>query len=468
MSEDNDLMALLVASVMTRIMGLDRAGQQMVEALHARMMAGDVTAKHTLHNPWNSSVPASRRMPAIETRLEEIGAKLEEAGPAFLALLLEMQRLEKQRLHQQDREQQSVRGAVDIQAGSLEAGFERIVRVLQAEGVSNRHGSRVSVTTLAGAARLILRQTEDRWCDEVVSVQELSQANVLQRVCVLHGWSLGSGELHDFDRLGLLWHQDPVQVSSHMENARNPNIQVSRYRSALPVPVTIDPPGIPRNWTPNSVVEMHPVIWDALPPDKYYRSFVRELEDGENLAFNWVDGWSGVPEPMPRHATLEAMIRCDERFADDYRRAEMRFRVLDGYRAELKDVTLEELAQSPREKARELLDFAFPVARTVLFDVDKWDAWRPWGIMLKTLKAFLECHPDDQGARGSLVFAWAYFLKGRLAQSDDDLPAFVREALFDWMMLPVTSTLTPAVRILVPRDRLTIDGRRRLEEINED
>lgn len=468
MPEVNDLMALLVASVMTRVTGLDRSGQEMVEALHAKMMAGDVTAKHTLQNPWNSSVPASRRMPAIETRLEELGGQLQEAGPAFLALLLEMQRLEKQRLHQQDREQQSVRGAVDIQSGSLEAGFERIVRVLQAEGVCNRHGSRVSVATLARSARLILRQTEDRWSDEVVSVRELSQANVLQRVCVLHGWSLRTGEVHDFDGLGVLWHQDPVHGTWRTEIARNPNFDASRYRTALPVPVTIDPPGIPRDWTPESMVEMHPVIWDALPPDKYYRSFVRELEDGENLAFNWTDDWSGNPEPMPRHATLEAMLRWDERFAGDYRRAEMRFRVLDGYRAELGDVTLEELAQSPKEKARELLDFAFPVGRTVLFDVVKWDAWRPWGILLKTLKVFLECHPDDQGARGSLIFAWAYFLKGRLAQSDDDLPAFVREALFDWMMLPVTSTLTPAVRILVPRDTLTIDGGRRLEESDED
>jgi len=467
MSEDNDLMALLVASVMTRVTGLDRSGQQMVEALHTKMMAGDVTAKHTLHNPWNSSVPASRRMPAIETRLEELGTQLEEAGPNFLALLLEMQRLEKQRLHQHDREQQSLRGTFDIQSGSLEAGFGRIVRVLQAEGVSNRHGSRVSVATLARAARLILHQTEDRWCDEVVSMRELLQANVLQRVCVLHGWSLDTGEVYDFDGLGVSWHQDSVKGTWRTEIARNPDFDTSRYRTALPVAVTIDPPGIPREWTPESMVEMHPVIWDAFPPDKFYRSFVRELEDGENLAFNWTDRWSGDPEPMPRHATLEAMIHRDERFAEDYRRAELRFRVMDGYRAELEDVTLEELAQSPREKASELLGFAFPVASAVIFDVNKWDAWRPWGILLEALKVYLKCHPDDHGARGSLVFAWAYFLKGRLAETDDDLPAFVREALFDWMMLPVPSTLTPAVRILVPRDRLMIDGGRRLEPSDE-
>jgi len=468
MSEDNDLMALLVASVMTRVTGLDRSGQQMVEALHTKMMAGDVTAKHTLHNPWNSSVPASRRMPAIETRLEELGTQLEEAGPNFLALLLEMQRLEKQRLHQHDREQQSLRGTFDMQSGSLEAGFGRIVRVLQAEGVSNRHGSRVSVATLARAARLILHQTEDRWCDEVVSVRELLQANVLQRVCVLHGWRLGTGEVHDFDGLGVLWAKDSAHGTWHTEVAHDPNFDSSWYCTTLPVPAIIDPPGIPQNWTPESMVEMHPVIWDAFPPDKYYRSFVRELEDGENLAFNWTDRWSGDPEPMPRHATLEAMIRWDDRFASDYRRAEMRSRVLDGYRAELEDVTLEELAQSPSEKASELLDFAFPVASAVIFDVDKWDAWRPWGILLKTLKVYLESHPDDQGARGSLVFAWAYLLKGRLAQSDDDLPAFVRAALFDWMLLPVTSTLTPAVRILIPRDRLMTDGGRRLGEADDD
>ncbi len=160
---------------------------------------------------------------------------------------------------------------------------------------------------------------------------------------------------------------------------------------------------------------------------------------------------------MPRHATLHAMIRCDERFAADYKRAELRARVLDGYRAGLEDVTLEDLAQSPSKKANELLEFACPVTRTVLFDVEKWDAWRPWDTLLSALKVYLETSPEDPRSRGSLVFAWAYFLKGRLAESDADLPAFVREALFDWSLLPVTSTITPAVRILVPRDQL-VDG----------
>ena len=108
-----------------------------------------------------------------------------------------------------------------------------------------------------------------------------------------------------------------------MEIARDPNFDSSRYHTALAIPVMIDPPGMSRNWTPESAVEMHPLLWDALPPDEFYRSLVR----GENLAFNWTDGW----EPMPRHATLDAMIRFDERFKADYKRAEMRFRVLDGY-----------------------------------------------------------------------------------------------------------------------------------------
>ncbi len=271
MSEEYELLALLIASVMTRMIGLSQSGQQLVEALSAEAMAGDKTAKNTLHNPWNSSVPPSRRMPAIETRLEELGTRLEQVGPDFLAILLEKERLEKQRAYQEARKRRSGRGVTDGESGSVEAGFERIVRVLRDEGVSNRHGQRTSVATLTWAARLILGDTNDRWCDEIVSIQELSKAKVLQHVCVLQGWSFWTGEIYDYNELGELEHQDPVQGT---------------WRTALPVPVPIDPPGIPRDWTPESTVEMHPVLWDTLPPDKYYRSFVRELEDAENLAFN--------------------------------------------------------------------------------------------------------------------------------------------------------------------------------------
>lgn len=70
---------------------------------------------------------------------------------------------------------------------------------------------------------------------------------------------------------------------------------------------------------------------------------------------------------------------------------------------ELESVTLEDLARSPRKKAYELVEFAYPVARTVLFNVEKWDAWRSGGTLLAALKGYLECSPDDQGAPGSLV-----------------------------------------------------------------
>lgn len=454
MSDEDDVVALLIANVMAETNVLEIKGHELLEELSRKIADGNRTAKDTLRNAWNTAVPATRAIPKIETRLSELRDTLQVVGPAFLAAWLEDRQLAAQLDFHRQRERHGARATGIGASGVLQPGHQRIVDILIDDaGVTSRDGERVSIETIVRAGRLIKRQAEIRWCDEIVSWQELLQAQVPQHVCVLHGWSAETGELYDFDPIGMLWHHDPENDTWRTEIAPNLRFNSSRYHTALPIPVTIDPPGMPRDWRPDSAVEVHPVLWDAFPSDKFYRSFVRELQDEENLAFNWDSNWSEY-EPMPRHATLDAMIRFDERFKADYRRAEMRFRVLDGYRAELDGLTLEDLARSSRKKAYELLEFAYPVARTVVFDVEAWDAWRPWGILLTALKTYLECSPDDQRHDGSLVFAWAYFLKGRLAETDEELPAFVREALFDWMMLPVPSSLTPAVRILVPRDRL--------------
>ena len=146
------------------------------------------------------------------------------------------------------------------------------------------------------------------------------------------------------------------------------------------------------------------------------------------------------------------MIRFDEDFRAAYKRADRRFRVLDGYHAGLDGMTIDDLIRSKRKRDEELLEWAFPVAGKVLFSTALWDAWRPWGTLLASLKDYMDI--QEVGERGCLVFAWAYFLKGRLAQTEMELPGFIRKAMFDWMLLPVPSMLTPAVRVLVPRDKL--------------
>ncbi|AOR76444.1 hypothetical protein BES08_06535 [Novosphingobium resinovorum] len=453
MSDEDDNMAVLVAGVMAEILGLRLSGRDLLEELSRRIDEGNRTAKDILQNPWNTSEPAARAVPRIQTKLNNLRGILSEVGPAFLAAWLEEKQLSDQLDFHRLRERGRAGAASeDTPAGPLEVGYQRIVDILiKHAGVTSRDGERVSIDTVVRAGRLIKRQAEVRWCDEIVSWEELSQARLLLHVCVLHGWSAETGELRDFDTSGVLWHHDAEQDTWRTEIAPNPNFNSSTYRTTLPVAVKIDPPGMPRDWTPESKAEMHPVLWDALPQDRFYRSFVRELQDGENLAFNW-SGDSGAT--VPRYPSLEAMIRFDGRFKAEFQRAERRFRVLDGYRAEQEDLTLEDLARSRHKKAQELLEFCYPVASTVLFDTDAWDSWRPWGTLMAALRGYLECSPDDHGAPGSLVFAWAYFLKGRLAEAEENLPLFVREALFDWMLLPVPSTRTPAVRILIPRNSL--------------
>lgn len=301
MSDEDDNVALFVAGVMAEILGLRLSGRDLLEDLSRRIEDGDRTAKDSLRNPWGTAVPASRAIPSIETRLDLAADKLQKVGPTFLAAWLEKKRLEDQLNFHRLRERGGARAASDgTPAGPLASGLQRILNILTVDaGVTAYEGSRVSVETVVRAGRLIKRQAEVRWCDEIVSWEELSQARLLLHVCVLHGWSAETGELRDFDTSGVLWHHDPEQDTWRTEIAPNPNFNSSSYRTALPVPVKIDPPGMPRDWTPESQAEMHPVLWDALPQDKFYRSFVRELEDGENLAFSWHGDW-GVTMPPSR------------------------------------------------------------------------------------------------------------------------------------------------------------------------
>ncbi|QBM74853.1 hypothetical protein E2E30_03090 [Sphingomonas sp. AAP5] len=455
MSSESDFKAQLIASVMVKLHGIQQNAKDLVEALYLEALGGSRKAKDTLANPWNSSVPPSRRKQEIETQLDYVRGILEKHGPIFFAAALEEMRLEKQREYQRDREKGA--GPIDVKDGLalLDPGYARIINILRDQArVSNRDAERASVETIIQAGRVIKRQTEDRWCDHVVSVRELSQARVLQHVSVPVGWSLATGKVWYTERAGDYWHHDPVTNTLRAEPAPDPYFDSERCQTILPTPLNIDPPGLPRAWTPDSAAEMHSVLWDALPDEPFYRSFIRKIEDDESIALYSECALPDDEEPTPPFASVEAMIRFDDEFRAAYKRADRRFRVLNGYHADLDGMTFEELFRSDRKRDQELLEWAFPVGGKVLSNTALWDAWKPWGILLASLKDYLDI--QEVGERGCLVFAWAYFLKGRLAQTEDELPVFIREAMFDWMLLPVPSVLTPAVRVLVPRDKLLL------------
>ena len=171
-----------------------KKGEDLVEALRLEALGGSRKAKDTLANPWNSSVPASRRMPDIETRLDDVRGELEKLGPSFFAAILEVQRLEKQREYHQDRVKLS--GLIKTEGGPslLEPGYSRLVNVLRVHAkISNRDAQRASVEMIIQAGQVIKRQTEDRWCDHVLSVRELSRARLLQHVSVPGGVVSGDG-----------------------------------------------------------------------------------------------------------------------------------------------------------------------------------------------------------------------------------------------------------------------------------
>jgi hypothetical protein len=454
MSSETDVLVQLVASVLSQIHGLQKDGQDLVDTLHLEALAGSRTAKDTLANPWNSSVPPSRRLPDIETQLDQVRDILENVGPTFLAAAIQRERLEKQREYQLDRERAARRNAAKDDPSPAEAGYKRLFDMLRDQAsVSDRDAGRVSKKAVLQFGRIIKREGQDRWCDTLISVRELSRAGLMQHVSVPVGWSVTTGEIWYTERAGHYWHQDPVEGTFRLEAAPDPFFDASRCQTVLPTAVAMDPPGLPRAWTPDSNVEMHPVLWDGMPDEHYYRSFVREIAEEENVALYRPCALPEDEEPTPPFATVDAMIRFDEDFRAAYQRADRRFRMLDGYRVGLDDMIVDELAASGRKRDGALLEWTYPVDGDVIFDDALWDAWRPWGTLLAALKDYLQ-YPDA-GGRDCLVSGWAYFLKGRLARTEAELPVFVRRALFDWLLLPVPSVLAPAVRILVPRDRLT-------------
>lgn len=453
MSSEADILVQLVAGVLSQMHGLQNDGQDLLNALYLELLAGSRSAKDTLANPWNSSVPPSRRKSEIETQLDQVHDVLEKVGPSFLAALLHKGRLEKQREYQLDRERAVGRSAINDESGLLKPGYKRLLDILRDQArVSDRDASRLSKKAVLQFGRIIKREGEDRWCDTLVSIRELSQAGLMQNVSVPIGWSVATGEVWYAKRASYHWHQTPVEGSSRLKAAPDPFFDPSRCKSILPTPLSLDPPEFPRDWTPDSGVEMHPVLWDAMPDERYYRSFVREIVEEENIALYWPCALPEYEEPTPPFATMDAMIRFDEDFRAAYQRADRRFRVLDGHRAELGGMILDELAASGRKRDRELLEWTYPVDGEVIFDTALWDEWRPWGTLLAALKDYLQ-YPNV-GRCDCLVSAWAYYLKGRLAQTEAQLPVFVRRALFDWQLLPVPSILGPAVRILIPREAL--------------
>lgn len=453
MSSKTDVWVQLIASVLSQMHDQEKDGQDLIDALHLDALAGSRAAKDTLAYPWNSSVPPSRRVREIETQLDQTRDILENVGPRTLAAALRKERLEKQREYYLDRERLAGRCRNTDEPGVLEPGYMRLLDLIRDQArVSDRDAARVSKKTVLQFGRIIKRECENRWCDTVTSIRELSQAGLMQHVSVPVGWNVTTGEVWYVKYAARHWQQDAAQGSSLPESAPDPYFNSSRCQSILPISVAMDPPDLPRAWTPDSNVEMHPVLWDAMPDEPFYRSFVREIAEVENIAFYRPCALEEHEEPTPPFATLDAMIRFDEEFRAAYQRSDRHFRMLDGYRVELDRKNSDELAVSGRKRDQELLEWTYPVDSNVIFDTALWDAWRPWGMLLAALKDYLEI--SEVGGRDCLVSAWAYYLKGRLAQTEEELPSFVREALFDWLLLPVPSVLAPVVRVLIPRDRL--------------
>lgn len=450
MSEENDMTALLIANVMAAVQGLRLNADEFIHELRRKVAEGDRVAKETLNNPWNTSTPAKHAIASMQIRLNKAREKMIEVGPVFLAAWLEHKQLEGQLESFQAGLARMDDNGVPGSSAEFSEGHQRILEILiRQSGITNRDGQRASIETINRAGRMIKRQVEERWCDEVVSVPELTEARIIQHVSTVRGWSLSTGAV-DEDR----WQERSYQLKDDPSR----EFPFDNFMTRLPSPIVIDPPCLPRSWKESD--RMHSVLWDALPAEPYYRSFIRQQEEGENLAFNWDVFGFDEGLPLPAYLTLDTMKRFDPDFREAYMRADRRARVLEVYQAKLEDIGINCWKASSRKRDIELLDWAFPVGKEVLFDTALWDAWRPWATLIAALKDYLNF--KGVGEPGCPVYAWLYFLKGRLAKTDSDLPPFVREALFDWMMLPVPSSATPAVRILVPRDRLQplVEGQR--------
>lgn len=202
--------------------------------------------------------------------------------------------------------------------------------------------------------------------------------------------------------------------------------------------------------------------WDAVRVFPFHCPL--DLPIGDGTEFEWED------DPMPRYASYDEMIARDAAFAFWANEARQRFTNLSMHVRMMRDTP-----RDADEKTWQWADRAYAriVAQTgadmpdpdlsrlidhdydILLDDERCRIWWYWAERHWAITGYLsqQCayHTEGDAFEDDVVAAWLFLLIGRHVTDEWLQPAWLRERLFDWRMIPVFAAPVPAIRYLVPK-----------------